>query len=150
MSMVAEKQETSLSRRNFFSTAAASVGAVSIASAVQPANAAPTIYNLNNGIKYAITADVAKGSYPQEGDIIAIEYTGYLSNGAIFDATHSTGKKNALLFKLGSTAVNKGINSMVGEMKVGQKVQAIIPPELAFGEKGELNTCDKKMTGTLV
>lgn len=26
---------------------------------------------------------------------------------------------------------------MVGEMKVGQKVQAIIPPELAFGEKGE-------------
>jgi len=26
---------------------------------------------------------------------------------------------------------------MVYEMKVGQKVQAIIPPELAFGEKGE-------------
>lgn len=27
---------------------------------------------------------------------------------------------------------------MVREMKVGQKVQAIVPPELAFGEKGEL------------
>ena len=26
---------------------------------------------------------------------------------------------------------------MVSEMKVGQKVQAIIPPELAFGDKGE-------------
>ena len=62
--------------------------------------AAPIIYNLDNGVKYAITQEVTKGSYPRAGDIIAIEYTGYLSNGAIFDATHS-GKKNALLFQLG-------------------------------------------------
>lgn len=40
-----------------------------------------------------------------------------------------------------STVVNKGINSMVSEMKVGQKVQAIIPPELAFGEKGKTKIC---------
>jgi len=139
LSMVTEKQPTTSSRRGFFTSAAASVGAVATAAFLQPtenAVAGPTIYNLSNGIKYAITQDVAKGSYPQEGDIIAIEYTGYLSNGAIFDATHSIGKKNALLFKLGSTAVNKGINSMVSEMKVGQKVQVIVPPELAFGDKG--------------
>jgi FKBP-type peptidyl-prolyl cis-trans isomerase len=35
-----------------------------------------------------------------------------------------------------SNAVIPGINDMVAEMKVGQKVQAIIPPELAFGDKG--------------
>ena len=28
------------------------------------------------------------------------------------------------------------LNELVTEMGVGQKVQAIIPPELAFGEKG--------------
>lgn len=104
MSMVAEKQSQTSSRRNFFSTAVTSVGAVVTAAVLQPignAAAAPTIYNLSNGIKYAITQDVKKGSYPQDGDIIAIEYTGYLTNGAIFDATHSVGKSNALLFKLG-------------------------------------------------
>ena len=52
------------------------------------------------------------------------------------NSSHSEGKSNALLFKLGSTAVTPGMNKMVAEMKVGQKVQAIIPPELAFGDKG--------------
>ena len=100
LSMVAETS----SRRGFFSAAATTVGAVATAAVLQPAGnavAAPTIYNLDNGVKYAITQEVTKGSYPQAGDIIAIEYTGYLSNGAIFDATHSIGKKNALLFQLG-------------------------------------------------
>lgn len=154
--MVSEEQRTTSSRRDFFSAAVTSAGALITAAVLGPADAAvaaPTIYNLNNGIKYAVTGDVAKGSFPQEGDIIAIEYTGYLSNGAIFDATHSIGKKNALLFKLGSTAVNKGINSMVAEMKVGQKVQAIIPPELAFGDKGiclEDGECLVKPGATIV
>mmetsp|Transcript_13658 Transcript_13658/g.38451 ORF Transcript_13658/g.38451 Transcript_13658/m.38451 type:complete len:194 (+) Transcript_13658:124-705(+) len=156
MSMNADKHAaTTQSRRGFLSTAAAAAAVVT-AAAVQPiqnAAAAPTVYKLDNGVKYAVTQDVAKGSYPQQGDIIAIEYTGYLANGAIFDATHSQGKQNALLFKLGSSVVNQGINSMVSEMKVGQKVQAIIPPELAFGEKGiclENGECLVKPGATLV
>ena len=100
----------------------------------------PVVNNLPSGIKYAIlketTTTKGGGGYPQPGDIVAIEYTGYLTNGQIFDASHSEGKNNALLFKLGSTAVIPGINEMVLEMKVGQKVQAIIPPSQAFGEKG--------------
>ena len=139
LSMTTEQHASS--RRGFMNTAAVSAGALVTAVSLQPTvkadAAAPTIYNLSNGVKYAITKDVAKGSFPQEGDICAIEYTGYLSNGAIFDATHGEGKKSVLLFKLGSSVVNAGINSMVGEMKVGQKVQAIIPPELAFGDKGK-------------
>jgi len=150
-----EQRSMAQSRRAFVVT---SVGpAISIATSLQPTGraeaAAPTVYKLDNGIKYAITKDVSNGSVPREGDIVAIEYTGYLATGAIFDATHSEGKKNALLFKLGSTAVNVGINSMVGEMKVGQKVQAIIPPELAFGEKGiclEDGECLVKPGSTLV
>jgi FKBP-type peptidyl-prolyl cis-trans isomerase len=71
-----------------------------------------------------------------KGDIVAIDYTGYLANGQIFDATHSGGKNNALLFKLGSGSVIPGLEEMVSQMVVGQKVQAIIPPNLAYGEKG--------------
>jgi FKBP-type peptidyl-prolyl cis-trans isomerase len=115
--------------------------------------AAPTIYNLNSGIKYAVLKDVQKGSYPQKGDIVAIEYTGYLTTGAIFDGTHSEGKLNALLFNLGSPVVIPGINEMIAEMKVGQKVQAIFPAEMAFGEKGiclEGGECLVKPGATLV
>jgi FKBP-type peptidyl-prolyl cis-trans isomerase len=38
------------------------------------------------GIKYAVTKDVPEGSAkrrPQRGDIVAIEYTGYLSDGTV-------------------------------------------------------------------
>ncbi len=144
------------SRRSVMKTAASSVAAVIAATVtlnVTPANAAPSIYKLDSGIKYAITKESEKGGYPRPGDIVALEYTGYLSNGVIFDATHSEGKSNAILFKLGSTAVIPGINQMVSEMKVGQKVQAIIPPELAFGDKGiclEGGECLVKPGSTLV
>jgi len=47
---------------------------------------------------------------------VAIEYTGYLTSGQIFDATHSEGKTNALLFKLGSSVVIPGLNEMVSNM----------------------------------
>jgi FKBP-type peptidyl-prolyl cis-trans isomerase len=156
LSMQAARSTSSSSRRAFLGTAGASVAAIATAGSVQgvpSALAAPQIFKTNGGIKYAVTKDDAKGGYPQQGDIVAIEYTGYLTTGTIFDGTHSEGKQNALLFKLGSTAVIPGINEMVSEMKVGQKVQAIIPPELAFGEKGiciESGECLVKPGSTLV
>ena len=67
--------------------------------------------------------------------------------------TDSEGKRNALLFKLGSSAVIPGLNEMVANMKVGQKVQAIIPPQLAFGDEGiclEDGECLIKAGSTLV
>jgi hypothetical protein len=162
MSMVSENTPT---RRGFMANAATSAAAVITASTLQStgaANAAPTIYNLNCGVKYALLKDAEKGSfltdpgqgsYPHQGDIVAIEYTGYLTSGVIFDGTHSEGKSNALLFKLGSPVVIAGITEMVTEMKVGQKVQAIIPAELAFGDKGiclESGECLVKPGSTLV
>ena len=71
----------------------------------------------------------------------------------IFDATHAEGKKSALLFQLGSTAVIPGLNDIVSYMQVGEKVQAIIPPELAFGDEGiclEGGECLIKPGSTLV
>ena len=128
------------SRRNFFSEVA--VGGISVVGASlfgfsQPTLAAPEIFNTPSGIKYAILKEPKnKGSYPLNGDIVAIEYTGYLTDGKIWDSTHAEGKSNALLFKLGTDVVTDGINEMVSNMVVGQKVQCIIPPKLAFGDKG--------------
>lgn len=127
-------------RRSFFSTAGGIAGAALIGTSISaPANAAPQIFNTPAGVKYAILKepkDPKKAVAPQQGDIVAIEYTGYLSDGTVFDATHAENKNNALLFNLGSTVVTPGLNDMVSQMVVGQKVQAIIPPKLAFGDKG--------------
>merc|ERR1712127_1093307 len=121
---------------------------------IEPANAAPEILRTSKGVKYAVTkAPKDKAVFPVEGDFVVVEYTGYLSNGQIFDATHSEGKSNALLFKLGSTAVIPGLNDIVANMRVGEKVQAIIPPELAFADVGvclESGDCLIKPGSTLV
>jgi len=147
-------------RRAFLSKiGTASVGTIASSFVVSTSSpdvalAAPEILNTPSGVKYAVTKKPSdSGAYPQSGDIVAIEYTGYLTNGQIFDATHAEGKKNALLFKLGSTAVIPGLNDVVSNMRVGEKVQAIVPPQLAFGDVGvciEDGECLIKPGSTLV
>lgn len=69
----------------------------------------------------------------------------------IFDASHSEGKQ--LQFILGSKAVIPGLNEVVANMRVGEKVQAIIPPTMAFGDDGiclEDGECLIKPGSTLV
>jgi len=152
------QMDTVNSRRAFISSSATAVAVASIAGIAQPApsNAAATkeIFNLPSGIKYAVLKESSgKAATPYKGDIVAVEYTGYLANGQIFDATHAEGKSNALLFKLGTGAVIPGLDDMVAAMTVGQKVQAIIPPKLAYGDKGvclEGGECLIKPGSTLV
>lgn len=63
----------------------------------------------------------------------------------IFDSTHAEGKSNALLLRSDSQAVIPGLNDILSLMQVGEKVQAIIPPSLAFGSEG---ICVEKEDGT--
>mmetsp|Transcript_38 Transcript_38/g.51 ORF Transcript_38/g.51 Transcript_38/m.51 type:complete len:186 (+) Transcript_38:60-617(+) len=127
-------------RRSFLTKTVASVipAAAVVIAAPQSSLAGPEIITLPSGIKYAVTKEPTdkKPVAPQKGDIVGIDYTGYLANGQIFDATHAGGKQNALLFKLGTGSVIPGLDEMVSQMVVGQKVQAIIPPSLAYGDKG--------------
>lgn len=147
-------------RRTFLSTATLTGASILATQTIVPssANAAATakeIFNTPSGIKYAILKEPSSksSSTPYKGDIVAIEYTGYLSNGQIFDATHAEGKSNALLFKLGTGSVIPGLDEIVSVMTVGQKVQAIIPPQLAYADKGvclEDGECLIKPGSTLV
>ncbi|KAL7537181.1 hypothetical protein ACHAXR_010278 [Thalassiosira sp. AJA248-18] len=145
-------------RRSFLSTSIATVvGGASILSQAQPSYAATAkeIITTPTGIKYAVTKEptAKKPVAPLKGDIVAIDYTGYLANGQIFDATHAEGKNSPLLFKVGDGAVIPGLDDIVSRMVVGQKVQAIVPPSLAYGDKGvciEDGECLIKPGATLV
>jgi hypothetical protein len=73
---------------------------------------ATQIFETPNGVKYAVLSPAKDKFVPTKGDIVAIEYTGYLTDGSIFDSTHAEGKSNALMFQLGGNAVIDGINEM--------------------------------------
>lgn len=90
--------------------AVALVGASTLPTGVQAAS--PQIFETTKGVKYAVLVPPKEKSSPQKGDLVAIEYTGYLTDGTIFDSTHAEGKKNALVFQVGGNAVIDGINEM--------------------------------------
>lgn len=144
MTITTQHQHSNLSRREIFArSATAFLGTVTLGGAsVSPALAAPEIFTLGSGVKFVIMQQPPmNGAIPQRGDMVAVEYTGYLACGEIFDTIHSEGKSNALLFKLGSRSVIPGLDNMVANMKVGEKVQAVIPSNMAYAEKG---VCTKK------
>ena len=69
------------------------------------------------------------------GDVVRVHYTGRLeSNGEEFDSSLKRG--DPIEFALGSGRVIKGWDEGIAGMKVGEKRKLIIPPNLAYGEKG--------------
>lgn len=69
------------------------------------------------------------------GDIVLVFYTGKLQDGTVFDSTDKNGGR-PFKFNLGAGQVIKGWDQGVAGMKIGEKRQLVIPPELAYGEKG--------------
>ena len=57
--------------------------------------------------------DVVKGEgeSPHDGDFVIISYTGYLSDGTVFDGLHAKGKK-PLAFKFGAKQVIPGLEEV--------------------------------------
>lgn len=72
------------------------------------------------------------GPSPVATDKVKVHYTGWLINGTKFDSSVDRGQPNT--FGLGG--VIKGWTEGVALMKVGGKRFFVIPPELAYGERG--------------
>ncbi len=75
------------------------------------------------------------GRVAKRGNDVKVHYTGYLaSNNSKFDS--SVDRKTPFEFKLGRGEVIQGWDRGIVGMKVGGKRKLIIPPILAYGEKG--------------
>src|SRR5439155_24294851 len=78
----------------------------------------------------------------QKGDMIWVHYTGKLqSNGKQFDSSFDrrdpqTNQPTPINFILGEGHVIKGWDEGIAGMKVGDKRQLIIPPQLGYAERG--------------
>jgi peptidylprolyl isomerase len=78
------------------------------------------------------------GQEAKAGDTVQVHYVGVAySTGEEFDASWNRG--DPLQFQLGAGRVIAGWDQGVQGMKVGGRRQLIIPPGLAYGERGAGN-----------
>lgn len=74
------------------------------------------------------------GAAPARGQTVQVHYTGWLQDGTKFDSSLDKGRP--FTFALGTGGVIPGWDEGVAMMKVGEKRQFEIPPELGYGERG--------------
>lgn len=70
----------------------------------------------------------------QAGDLVTVNYTGYLEDGTKFDS--SLDRNEPFTFPLGQNQVIQGWEKGIVGMQVGEKRKLTIAPELAYGEQG--------------
>ncbi|RSN15024.1 peptidylprolyl isomerase [Streptomyces sp. WAC 05977] len=78
---------------------------------------------------------VGEGQEAKAGDTVSVHYVGVShSTGEQFDASWDRGEP--LRFGLGAGQVIPGWDQGVAGMKVGGRRKLVIPPHLAYGERG--------------
>jgi peptidylprolyl isomerase len=93
----------------------------------------PNAIRTSSGLMYIILKE-GSGATPTSGALIEAHYTGRLLDGTKFDSSVDRGK--AFLFVVGGGEVIKGWDEAFLSMKKGEKRILIIPPSLAYGDKG--------------
>jgi peptidylprolyl isomerase len=77
--------------------------------------------------------EVGQGAEAVAGKTVSVNYRGTLAKGKEFDSSYGRGP---FRFPLGGGRVIKGWDEGVAGMRVGGKRRLIIPPDLAYGERG--------------
>jgi len=84
-----------------------------------------------SGLQYKILK-AGDGKKPGEADTVECQYRGTLVDGTEFDSSYRAGKP--VSFKV--SQVISGWQEALKLMPVGSKWQLVIPPQLAYGERG--------------
>jgi FKBP-type peptidyl-prolyl cis-trans isomerase FkpA len=86
-----------------------------------------------SGLQY-VDLVVGTGPEARKGQSVNVHYTGWLTSGEKFDSSVDRGQP--FTFPLGGGRVIKGWDEGVAGMKVGGRRKLIIPPQLAYGDRG--------------
>lgn len=100
-----------------------------------PGIAAGEAVTTASGLQY-IDIRPGTGATPQTGQVVVMEYSGWLqSTGTLFDSSFLP-DRTPLEFPLGQGRVIQGWDEGIATMQVGGKRRLVIPPALAYGEEG--------------
>lgn len=87
---------------------------------------------------YIITLKKGNGTFPEVEDKVAVNYTGMLTDGTVFDS--NTDPKfnhvDPLTFSVGTRQVIRGWDEGLQHIDKGGRAVLIIPSSLAYGERG--------------
>lgn len=86
-----------------------------------------------SGLTYIITK-AGDGEQVKSGDNVIVNYTGLLTNGAMFDS--SLHRNEPFSFPVGVGMVIKGWDEGLQQLKVGDHATLIIPPSIGYGASG--------------
>ncbi len=89
------------------------------------------VVTLPSGLQYKILR-AGSGRKPTDADAVECNYRGTLVNGTEFDSSYRTGQPATFPVK----GLIPGLAEALKLMPVGSKWQLVIPPQLAYGEKG--------------
>lgn len=90
----------------------------------------PGVISLPNGLQYRILAE-GSGESPKPEDTVEVHYRGTLIDGTEFDAS-----KAGQSYTTPANRVIRGWTEALTRMKPGAKWQLVIPPDLAYAERG--------------
>ena len=94
----------------------------------------PEAKKTNTGIRYIIMR-AGEGPSPKPGDKVNVLYVGRLLDGKIFD--QATDPAKPFTFRIRREQVIEGWDQILQLMKQGEKRLVIIPPEYAYGTRGQ-------------
>ena len=94
----------------------------------------PEAKKTNTGIRYIVLKQ-GEGPMPKPGDKVNVTYVGRLLDGKVFD--QATDPEKPFTFRIRREQVIEGWDQVLQLMKKGEKRLVIIPPEMAYGTRGQ-------------
>lgn len=88
---------------------------------------------LPSGLRYD-DLRVGDGAIAESGKMVFMHYTGWLTDGTSFDTSRDDNVTYD--FRLGTGRVIRGWDEGIVGMRVGGKRKLVVPPNLAYGERG--------------
>ena len=108
------------------------------AAGTQPATAPVEKVVTESGLTILKVAPGENDISAKPGDQVFVHYVGRLDDGKEFDSSrsHAETAQNGIDFTLGQGHVIKGWDEGIAGMRIGEKRQLIVPPELGYGKRG--------------